>query len=188
MLYSYGAPKDGAPKDGAPLGGKHSRKRRHSMSKAPSTLTAAVMLAVFLCLGLTHACDQKICLEDPTCSGEWVECGTPNGNCASYAFNAACTGEYNLHVEVSSCQSGCHDCEVCAMVTKVPSGIVVGYCSSVCSNQDCNDDCKVNLVQGEAYFLWVCKMPCDGTDCEDCTSTGCKAFGCLCIAHTSCTP
>ena len=161
------------------------------MSKAPFILTAAVMLAVFLCLGNANVfaqCAEKICLEDPTCSGPSDDaCDTPNGNCASQAFTAQCTGTYQLKA-LLLCQFNCHLCEVCVMVEEVSTHKILATCSSVCSNQICNQNCSVDLVQGEAYFLWVCKTPCQGSTCEDCTNTDCNAYGCLCYAITNCAP
>jgi hypothetical protein len=162
------------------------------MRNAPFTLSAMLMLAVFLCLGVSEAnaqCSFKYCLEDATCNGTWQSpCATPNGDCASYAFTAPCSGTYELTAQ-SVCQYNCHDCEVCVTVVKVPTGVVVGSCNTVCSDQDCSTSCSVSLQQGVGYFLYVCKTPCDFDGCETCTGTHCRAFGCLCYGvGTPCTP
>jgi hypothetical protein len=161
------------------------------VSKLREGLHLALILAIFFLSGLpfdAQACDQKICLEDPSCSGNGANCGTPNGNCTSYAFNANCTATYQLHSEVA-CQSGCHHCDVCVMVEEIPSGKIVGTCSNACGSQYCSNDCTAPLVQGQAYKLWVCKTPCLGYDCDDC-SASCRAWGCLCTGFGggSCAP
>jgi hypothetical protein len=163
------------------------------MRNAPFTLSAMLMLAVFLCLGVSEANAQgsswKYCLEDPTCSGAWQDCETPDGNCASYAFTATTTGTYTLAAMIL-CDHDCHDCEVCVMVQKVPSGAIVGSCKTYCGVQECQWTCSVSLDEDQAYFLYVCKTPCDNSTCEECMATECKGYGCLCLEPSTgpCTP
>lgn len=158
------------------------------MRNAPFSLSATLMLAVFLCLGNTmhgQNCSWTYCLEDPTCSDSWQSpCAAAYGNCASYAFNAPCTGTYTL-VASSRCDHDCHDCEVCMSIVKVPGGIVMASCQSFCAVQDCSDTCSVTLQKGQPYFLYVCKTPCDDSTCEECSSTGCRALGCICTEPSS---
>lgn len=164
------------------------------MERAPFGLTATIVLAVFLFVGnanLAWACDQKICLEDATCSGDWDDdCPLSSGgsNCASQAFTAACTGMYMLHAFVN-CAYGCDACEVCAVVTKASTGAVVGSCGSECSGEVCDKTCgTIPLVANEGYILYVCRTPCSDGDCEDCQSS-CRTFGCLCFGTSiTCNP
>lgn len=157
--------------------------RRLAMRTAPSTRTAIMLLAVFLCFGnAAFACSQKICVEDPTCYGSWENCTTASGECASSAFTAACNGTYSLSAQVV-CASGCHDCEACVIIDKVPSGTILATCRTICTNQDCNETCSVFLEAGVNYRMWVCKSPCDDTNCQECPSR-CSAWGCLCVSPT----
>jgi len=161
--------------------------RRTAMEKAPSTFTAMVILAVFLCSLSTQvwASSQVICIGDVSCSGAWQECSTPNGNCTSHAFTAQNTGTYTMRAMVK-CQTNCHHCEACVIVTKSPSDAVVGHCSTNCLGEDCDEECTVELEANGTYYLWVCLMPCLGQNCNECA--GCKALGCICYGTTSCNP
>jgi len=159
------------------------------MKKAPSILAAA-LLAAFLSLGIdaaSGACTQKICVEDQTCSGSWAECPfDPSADCASSAFTAVCTGNYLMRALVA-CANGCDACEVCVMVEHVPSGAIVGYCNTQCSVDDCDNMCSVSLIKDQNYFLYVCRTPCNGQDCDDCPGS-CRAFGCVCFGLGTCAP
>lgn len=163
---------------------------RYNMIAMPSLSTATAILAVFLFLrfcGSALSCSEKICLEDSSCSMEWPDCPfTPTTNCASQAFNATCTGTYTLRA-LTDCESNCDGCQVCVMIEKVPTGAIVGSCGTDCVNDDCDKSCSVDLVAGQAYFLYVCRTPCPYVNCSHCTSS-CHSFGCLCFATLTCDP
>lgn len=164
-------------------GRKHSRKRRHSMSKAPSTLTAAVMLAVFLCLGGAKIFAQcTLCIDggtDQTCSGSYDDCGSDYANCTSSgAFTVPCDGSYTLSAVMDCNGEGCH-CSSCVHVVKETTGVIVGWTDSDCNQSQCQASVTVSLLINTTYRLYVCKRPCDGlSTCEEC-DTDCKAKGWL---------
>ncbi|NUO18868.1 hypothetical protein HUU59_05415 [bacterium] len=161
------------------------------MAKVPFTLTAAVMLAVFLCLGNAKILAQcTICVSavDQTCSGSHADCETSTGGCSSSSvFQVSCNGSYDLGAKIYSCTNAC-DCNSCVMVLKEASGSVQGSIRSFCENQLCSQTTTVYLETGIDYRLYVCKRPCSsdpGIDCEDCDED-CKALGWVSGAVTSC--
>lgn len=159
------------------------------MRKAPSTFTAAVMLAVFLCFGNAQIFAQcTICVSavDQTCSGDFEDCGSSLAGCTqSSVFQVGCNGYYTLSARVYSCINSCN-CNSCVIVEKVGSSSLVDSVSSNCSNQFCDGQKSVYLYSAYSYRLHVCKRPCDeGLDCEDCDSN-CKAEGTLSYGVLSC--
>ncbi|NUO20414.1 hypothetical protein HUU59_13290 [bacterium] len=170
------------------------------MRNAPFTLTAAVMLAVFLCFGNENvwACSECICFNDNTCTNE--ECGvTPNANCTRYVFTPSCSGNYSFKTS-TTCTGGsnCFDCQSCANIFKISGGIEYsisnGNChTNECDINNCTKDCSatgnfVALSSGVSYAVYVCKIPCpDGPDCDDC-GADCKAWACFSYGIANCNP
>ena len=152
------------------------------MREAPSTLTAMVILAVFLCLGpvkIFAQCSLCVSAVDLTCSGTFADCGTSTAGCAQSAvFQVSCNGDYKLGADSYYCTNACN-CETCVLVVKVSSGYIVGSTNTNCANQSCIGSVLVYLETGYDYRLYVCKRPCSsdfGIDCDDC-DTACKARG-----------
>lgn len=158
------------------------------MMKAPSILTAAVMLAVFLCYGNSYACADCVCARDNTCSN--VACGTnPTANCTRVEFEPVCNGTYTFYVETNCSGENCGGCQACASVWKIVSGVetLAATCeTNGCNVNVCTQSCSVSLSPGSTYVLYVCKVPCAGPaeDCEDC-KVNCEAVGCVSYGVTS---
>ena len=170
------------------------------MSKAPSIYSATVILAVFLCLGMTpsraNACSECLCFPgDNTCTD--VECSTiPTANCVRTEFSPSCTATYTIYTETRCTGSGiCSKCRSCASVFKVSGGVEEflgnGH-TNACAAGNCITTIAptVSLIAGVTYAIYVCKLPCPtfGANCESCPNT-CTAYACV---HTSdilsCTP
>lgn len=152
------------------------------MSKVLSNLTAAVMLAVFLCLGNVQIFAQcTICVSglDYDCSGTFGGCSGVSAGCSqSSVFQVPCNGYYTLYAALISCDVAC-TCNSCVWIEKVATGSVPGNVNSNCENQECDNWTTVYLEAGTDLRLYVCKRPCsEPTDCEDCDES-CKAQGWL---------
>jgi hypothetical protein len=150
--------------------------RSHAMRKAPSSLAAALTLAVFLCLGTIQAsaqCQLCVAVQDLTCSGTWGDCQSSRENCESTTFTVPCNTTYRLRAWIDC--DNCLTCSCCAWVVKHVSGSLVGFVESGCPAEDCESEITITLDPNITYDLVVCKRPCDiGDDCDDCTSY-CKA-------------
>ncbi len=172
------------------------------MSKAPSTLTAAVMLAVFLCFGsckMAQASSECICFSDIGCSTQECEAG-PNASCTRHVFTPAVTGSYTISAHTRCETSDCDHCRSCVHIYKIDGAneisLVNGNCHSVnCIGGSCDYSCAtgglVSLTASGSYAVYVCKRVCpnhpDNPDCEDCPDD-CKAWGCFWINVMTCTP
>lgn len=151
------------------------------MRTAPSTLTATVMLAVFLCLGngkIFAQCTLCVSASDAACSGDFDDCGSSTTGCVSTTiFQVPCNGNYSLGAKNVNCIT-CN-CNACVLLEKVASGSIIGSTRSYCDNDQCIGTVSVSLEAGYDYRLWVCKRPCDEENtCEDC-DTDCVAKGWL---------
>lgn len=158
------------------------------MRKAPSTLAATTILAVFLCLGTNAIAQCTMCVSatDQSCSGTWDDCDSDVTGCSSTTFTAPCTGQYTLRAWVGGCND-CMTCSACVWVVKANSGTVMGFVESGCPAEDCDSQItNVSLENGASYRLIVCKRACDvGDDCNDCDSE-CRANGAASISVLSC--
>lgn len=159
------------------------------MKKAPSTLAAAIMLAVFLFLGngnVLAQCSLCVSAVDYDCSGTFEECGTSTAGCSqSTIFQVACSGNYTLIAKIEGCTNACN-CNSCVLIEKVDSGTILRWLDSGCSGQHCSASVQVELAAGYDYRLYVCKRPCDeGLDCDDCDQQ-CKARGLIKYGVVSC--
>ena len=170
------------------------------MSKAPSTSSAMVILAVFLYLGIapqiSNACSECICFPgDNTCSD--VPCGTNlTANCVRTEFTPACTGTYTIYTE-TRCAVGyaCYKCQSCANIFKVSGGteefLRNGHTNN-CGTGNCVSTLTptVELSVGVTYAIYVCKVTCPSPgdlSCDTCPNE-CTAYACLSIGVISCTP
>lgn len=158
------------------------------MRKAPSNLTAAVLLAVFLCFGNAYACTDCVCASDNTCSN--VACGANlTANCTRLEFEPECDASYTFYVETNCMGDNCGGCQACASVRKIVGGseIIQATCeTNNCNVSDCDQTCTVNLSPGATYVLYVCKIPCPGggDECEHCKED-CSAIACVSYGVTS---
>lgn len=166
------------------------------MRNALSISAAAVLLAVFLCLGITSkiwACSECLCFVDDTCTNE--ECGViPDGDCSRTVFSPVCSGNYAFStMTICNGSSKCHDCESCANLFELngTTETFVANChTSHCGQQDCEFVCPtVALIQNKSYVMYVCKIPCVGSTCTQCADD-CKAYACLGygLSSSPCTP
>jgi hypothetical protein len=169
------------------------------MRTAPSTLTAMIFLAVFLCLVIpsraVFACTECICFSDNTCSD--VEClpGLTT-NCSRTTFTPACDGSYTFFTKVT-CTGGasCKKCMSCASLFVIDQGVEVFF--KDIHNNGCNGGTclspfvSATLSTNRTYAIYVCKVPCpDGSStCEECVAS-CTAHACLSYgpSPTSCVP
>ncbi len=171
------------------------------MLKAPSTLTAIAMLAVFLCLKFNSsfgACTECICFQDKTCTNE--DCGAaPNANCSRTVFSPACTGNYTI-TTLTTCpdEGDCGACQSCAHLFQLDGvneyAVTNGNCHTTgCTGGNCFYNCSatgnyVNLDATKTYVMYVCKVPCPGGhSCEDCNEN-CAAYVCLSYGVMTCAP
>ena len=144
------------------------------MKKAPSTYSAMVILAVFLCLfETTHAqCSFCIDAHDANCSGSYFNCvtGSTTGCVSTATFSPPCTGQYKLAADVVNC-ADCTQCLSCALIVEQIGQQVVASVHSRCTEDICSNSVSVNLNSGLSYKLYVCLRPCDNRECgTDCKS------------------
>ncbi len=149
------------------------------MVKAPSTTTAAIMLAVFLCLGSAKSFAQCVSGVDYDCSGSYSDCGHVTTGCTqSSVFQVNFSGTFTMGARIVNCTNAC-DCSSCVFVEKVASGSIIDSVESGCSVQICSNTMTLWLDTGYDYRLYVCKRPCDDEhDYSDCDEA-CKAEGWL---------
>jgi len=168
------------------------------MTKAPSILAAA-LLAAFLCLGEpAYCCSECFCISDNSCTN--AGCGENlTANCTRHEFSPRCDGYYSFYTE-TRCTGGtgsCSKCQACANLFKLSGGVEEWIAN--CHTADCNAatpnctyDCgqtPVQLLTGNTYVLYVCKVPCPTFSCVSCTDN-CTAYACMSInmIFTPCVP
>lgn len=170
------------------------------MKHVPSAIAAMIILAAFLCLGLTTqlwACSDCICTTDNTCANDSCDVDL-TANCTRLEFTAKCDGNYDLYASVTSCGTSCGKCYSCVNVFEISDNteVWIANChTNHCYINDCETPCNssVDLSANVTYVLYVCKLFCpdyEGVeDCEDCDAS-CVAVGCLSygFTSTSCTP
>lgn len=161
------------------------------MRKAPSTLAATTILAVFLCLGsaqVSAQCNYCIGTTDATCSGTYDDCSVSTTGCSSTAtFTPPCTGTYKLGAKVSG--AGCVDCDLCSacvLVVIESTGVIVNSYESGCTVQFCTLDTDVTLNANITYRLYVCKRPCEEAECTTDCKSACIATGWISRNVTTC--
>lgn len=166
------------------------------MIKAPSTLAAMMILAVFLCLGNSNtvwACSECICFSDATCSNLQA-CNQPDANCTRTVFIVDCDERYTFTTSTSCTGEGsCDKCQSCANLYKTDgtTETYIANCHTTnCGNGGCFYDCLAldsPLSSQATYVMYVCKVPCGQGTCESCPGS-CTAYACLSYGVTTCTP
>ncbi len=158
------------------------------MKKAVSTIAAAMMLAAFLCLGMTDqgwACTDCICFTGATCSSN-DDCDEYlTTDCTRTVFSPDCDGTYALYAAVTSCGDVCEKCYSCVNIFKLEgtTETLIANCHThLCASDDCETDCGavVSLNSNGTYVMYVCQINCPiyTEDCSQCNAS-CVAVGCL---------
>lgn len=171
------------------------------MKRTPITTFLMTILTVLLCLGLPAriwACTECICFTDESCANDDCDV-TPNGNYARTIFSPSCTGYYSFATSAVCEGSGdCKQCRVCANLFQLDGVNEVFVTNANCHNANCGQECRydcsasgsyVNLDATKTYVMYVSKLHCFGSSCEDC-SDDCKVYACLSIGMSggSCVP
>lgn len=153
------------------------------MGKAPSTWTAATMLAVFLCFASDPIqagnCSFCLCGTSSDCT-ESDDCLGSVG-CDSTAFTVPCDGMYQFESKVKCFDEGdeCARCQSCATIYFETGEYVANEHNTHCDTGECSHRSTVHLKAGQHYILKVCLMTCDPfDDCSECGES-CKAYGCI---------
>lgn len=167
------------------------------MRNAPFTLTAAVMLAVFLCFGNARvwACSECVCFSDATCSAN-NNCGPGfTENCARTEFTVDCDATYTLITKVTCTGGGsCTKCMACATLFYIENGTEVAltdWHNNGCNNGHCtSDSVYVGMSVSKTYVMYVCKVPCPdgGSVCGQNCVESCTAHACLSYGVVNCNP
>lgn len=161
---------------------------RSVMNRAPIRTSAMLLLAVFLCWEIpqAEACSECRCFSDTGCAPTGCDFNLTT-NCTRTQFSPACTGDYSFRTETrcTGMNGDCSKCQSCANIYKLDGNeeTWIANChTSDCSGQnpDCDYLCsaEIELSANATYVMYVCLVPCPGSNCVSCTEN-CTAYACL---------
>ncbi len=153
------------------------------------TATSVILIACVFFVNSPNAfaqggqdvCEQCICVATDDCY-EADGCPDPleTTGCRDNSFVASCSGDYTIRA-LLTCPSGvtCKYCTACALLYESGESNPVCIEHTVCDPNDCVREAVnacANLSYGVTYVLYVCLIPCSGSECEACEGCVARAY------------